>query len=438
ADPGVHHVEDERLAARIEAGHGLEGEQDSRELAAGGDAGQRTQLLARIRREEELRRLQAALRPRGRVVGGRGGTFRRERDLEPRAFHGQEGELGLDLLFEVAGGTAPLSRELDGRGQIAAGEGLALLAQRALALFGRAQVAQLGPALLAERDDVLDGGAVLALQAVDEGEPALDLVEAARADLERLPVIAEEEGQVIELGADGAARLDVRCEARIDAREVLNLAIQVPQPREHGLFVLVERAVRLARQLGQPARVGLQPLLLAQHLFLAWLERGLLDLDRLVLEHLAAALVLAAVAAQRFQRGLDLAQAAEGLRHRGTIGIEARMVIHEIEVRLRIEQALRLVLAVDVGDERRELAQDAHRNERAVDGGASLSRRLYLPPHHDLVLFRGKSVALECRPRIAALDERLHDGEVFARADEFGRGAGTEQQAQGVDQNRLA
>jgi hypothetical protein len=114
------------------------------------------------------------------------------------------------------------------------------------------------------------------------------------------------------------------------------------------------------------------------------------------------------------------------------------VVVHEIEVRLGIEQALRLVLAVDVRDERRELAQHAHGHERAVDGGAPLSRGLHLPPHHDLVVLRGESVALERRPRIAALDERLHDGDVFARANEVGRCSRTEEQAQRVDQDGLS
>jgi hypothetical protein len=46
-------------------------------------------------------------------------------------------------------------------------------------------------------------------------------------------------------------------------------------------------------------------------------------------------------------------------------------------------------------------------------------------------------VALERRPRIAALDERLHDGDVFARTNEVGGRARAEKEAERVDENRL-
>ena len=99
------------------------------------------------------------------------------------------------------------------------------------------------------------------------------------------------------------------------------------------------------------------------------------------------------------------------------------MTVHEIDVRLRIEQTLGLVLPVNVGDERRQLAQHADGHQRPVDGGASLSRRVHLPAHHDLVVLGGQPVTLQGRPCIAALDQRLHDREVFPGPDEVRGGA---------------
>lgn len=163
-----------------------------------------------------------------------------------------------------------------------------------------------------------------------------------------------------------------------------------------------------------------------------------LDLDRLVLEHLPAALVLAAVAAEGFERGLDLAQAAERLRQRRPVPVQSGVAVHEVEVGLRVEQALRLVLPVDVSDERSQLAQHAHGHQGAVDGGASLPRGLHLPAHHDLVVLRGQAVALEGRARVAALDQRLHHCEVFSRPDEVGGRTRAQKQAQRVDQDRLS
>jgi hypothetical protein len=47
-------------------------------------------------------------------------------------------------------------------------------------------------------------------------------------------------------------------------------------------------------------------------------------------------------------------------------------------------------------------------------------------------------VPLQGRARVAALDERLHDGEVLARADQVRRGTRPQQQAQRIDENGLA
>ena len=121
--------------------------------------------------------------------------------------------------------------------------------------------------------------------------------------------------------------------------------------------------MRFAGQLGQPAGAGVQPLLLAQRFFFAGLQGRALDLDGLVLERLAPALVLAAVAAQRVQGGLDLAQAPVRLGQGRRLRVEAGVTVHEVEVRLRIEEALRLVLAVDVG-QRTEPARAARRRGR--------------------------------------------------------------------------
>src|SRR5881409_2020710 len=84
ADPGVDLVEDERCAALLGGGQGLQGEHDPRELAARGDAGERPRLLAWIGREEELD-LVPALRAKGPSLA--------EADREAGVVEGERREL---------------------------------------------------------------------------------------------------------------------------------------------------------------------------------------------------------------------------------------------------------------------------------------------------------------------------------------------------------
>ncbi len=201
-------------------------------------------------------------------------------------------------------------------------------------------------------------------------------------------------------------------------------------------FVVVEERVRLAAQAREAARVGLARLLGAERLLLAGLELGFLDLARLELEHLAAALGLAQVRAQALETGLRGAQLAEDLPD--LRGARAGEVVDEREVRGRIEQALRLVLAVHGRQVRRQVAQQAHGNDRAVGRRASLAVRLQLAPQHELVAVLRQRPLLEERARVLQLEDRLDHGALLARPDEVGRGSLAEHEAERVDQDRLA
>src|SRR5262249_57153093 len=102
-------------------------------------------------------------------------------------------------------------------------------------------------------------------------------------------------------------------------------------------------------------------------------ERRLVDLGRLVLEHLPPPLGLAPILAQRFEPRLDLAQVLERLTYGRAERHEAGVGVQKIEVDLRIEQALRLLLSADCDEPRRQLAEDRDGNERSVDGRLALA-----------------------------------------------------------------
>ncbi len=77
-------------------------------------------------------------------------------------------------------------------------------------------------------------------------------------EVERLAVVAQEQGKIADLSQDGAAGLDVGREARIDASPAPRRGGRLTPRRDSNCgLVLVERAVGLVRKRGQTARVGL-------------------------------------------------------------------------------------------------------------------------------------------------------------------------------------
>jgi hypothetical protein len=96
------------------------------------------------------------------------------------------------------------------------------------------------------------------------------------------------------------------------------------------------------------------------------------------------------------------------------------------------------VLAVDGGQRGRQLAKDGHRDERAVDRRPALAGLVDLAAEDHLVAF-GRQPVRGDRPRARrALEDRLHHRPVLARPDQLGRGSRPEQEAQRVDEDRLA
>ncbi len=436
ADAGVHLVEHEREPRGIGAHDGLEPQHDARQLPTGGDARQRTQLLSGVRGEQELRPLESPLGPLGRIHDGLR-VRRGEGHLETRLFHRQLRELGLHALAQVERrGPAPLRQRARSL-EVGRPQPLAPRLERPLLLLRRGQEVELAAAALAKRDDLFDRRAVLLLEPLDDREAALDLVEAARAHLELLLVVAQAKRQVLEGRERLRPRVEEALERGVDRREVLHPAKDQAEARERGALVVVEQTVGLAAERREAPRVGLPCLLHAQGLLLARREAGLLDLGRLELEHLAPALGLAPVSAEALERGLGRAQVAEELGQ-GPAVVGAREVVEQIHVGRGVEQALRLVLAVNHGQAGGEVAQKAHGDERAVHGGAALAARLELAANDHLVSVRAQPALFEQGGRAFHLEHGLDGGALFARPDQLRRGPVAQEQTEGVDQDRLS
>ena len=100
--------------------------------------------------------------------------------------------------------------------------------------------------------------------------------------------------------------------------------------------------------------------------------------------------------------------------------------VEQVEVRVGIEQGLVLVLAVKVDEAGGQVAQRGGRREGAVDERAAAALRGDLAADEQFVARR------------LVLEDRLERGAVLARPDEVGRGAAAEEQADRLDEDRLA
>jgi hypothetical protein len=230
----------------------------------------------------------------------------------------------------------------------------------------REQVAfagEVGPGV----DDLLQRGAVLPLQPLEQRQPVLDLLQPRRRGVHAVGIAAQEVGEVLELRLDAVAGVHVRRELRVDGRQLADALPHAAQAREHGAVAVVQRAVAL---LAQP----LQPLGARQHL-----ARGELEGDQVEARRL-----LARVHPRAFELVAQRPHAGPGLGHPRRRRAELRVLVEQRQVRQRIEQRLVLVLAVQFDQLVRKVAQRRRGGQRAVDERAAAAGAGQLAPDDDL------------------------------------------------------
>ncbi len=437
ADAGVHLVEDQAGRLVLGRGRAAQGQQQARELTARGYALKRPQLLSDVGRQQELHRVEAVGLP---ALGARR-LLRQGLGSHPHpeagALHGQLAQLLLEALLELAGLRPAQRRDRAGCLEVAAHQRRPLPLEALLHLLGVAQPVELAPALAPEVDDLLDPRSVLPLQALDQGQPVLDLVEPLGADLQVAGVVPQVIREVLEHAHDLGTGLQVALEARVDGGQLLDPSEGLAQARQGGALVLVQERVGLARQARQAAGVLAAQPLLPQRLLFARRQPGPIDLLDLELEHLAAPLQLAPVAPQLLQPALHRPEA--GVQTGQPAGIDLPEAVEVLDVASRVEQPLGLVLAVHRDQQRRQLAQRGHRDQRPVDGGAPAPGGVDLAPHHQLVPEAGQAALEQAVPQgRGQVEGRLDRGRVLPGPDEVGRGAAAEDQGKRVHQDRLS
>lgn len=212
-DACIHFIEDEGALAGLSSadeGGGFQGEGDTGEFAAGSNAIEGARLFAEVRGDEEFEGIEAGDGPGGLSEG----------DTEAGAVHGERGELLFNLLLEFAGGL------LTGLGKLLGGltvggcgliEGSLQLGAMGFGVFG---CIELLAGSVVEGEDLFDGSAVLALEFFDGDEAGFDVIEAGGVGFEAAEVIAEREGDVIDLGLSGGEGFKEGLHGGVDAGEL--------------------------------------------------------------------------------------------------------------------------------------------------------------------------------------------------------------------------
>ncbi len=286
-------------------------------------------------------------------------------------------------------------------------------------------------------DHLVDRGPVLPLQALDDRQAGLDLVDAAGADRQPLPIVAKGQGEVVELRSHRSQALDRRGQSRIDRDQLVEALLDLGQRAQNRSLFLEEQRVAFLGQGGQPAHVGLHDLLAPQVFFFTARKAGLLDLSGLELEGLAAPFGLAPVPPQLFESGHRLLPGPVGATDEGEVSVQARVGIEAGKMGGRVQQALRLVLAVDEGEVRREIAEHVQGNHRAVDRRPALAAGQDLAADHHLGPLGGKTQGAEDGFGGRQINEGLDHGAILARPDDLGGGARSQDQSERVHENRL-
>ena len=163
------------------------------------------------------------------------------------------------------------------------------------------------------------------------------------------------------------------------------------------------------------------------------------DLIGLVAEQLDAPGELVGVGQELGRGGYAGAPGAVRIGDRVHEGGVSAETVEQAQLARRFEEALLLVLAVDLGEPRAERRKAADRDRAVVQPHARATVRSDLPPHDDRSLARLDQV----RQRIVVgrqrgIEDRLDAGGIGPGADLVGGGTGAEREGDGVHDERLA
>src|SRR5215470_5679057 len=432
ADAGVDLIEDHGRRALVGGKDNLQRQHGPGELAARGDTRQRPYRLTGIGREAKLDPVPAARAP----------VLAREfqdHDLEERPLHAELPQLALHPRRQLRRRLPP-RRAQSTRASVHFGlkisEAPLVLHQQ---LFVPLQPVELGGDLGAKLQHRLLRIPVLPLEADERVEPVVDRVEPPGLEDDRVAEHAKGGDRLVQLRARGLQRLHGRRERRVEPTELTQHTPGLGEPRRRRTGVVVQERADLVEPRGEPLGVLEPAPLRAQLFFFARTEAGGIEFGYLEAQKI---LTLCAIAAGT-PAPLDIGRCLTQFRKRGGEMLAQRLgageSIQQLELARRLEQALVLVLAVNLHQRVAKAFQQPDRDNSIVDECTMAPRARKLTPDHDLTVLGAQPGLLEHRHRRAGRREhRLDRRGLGIATNQIGLRARSAQEQDGVHQDRLA
>jgi len=354
ADPLIHFVEHERRHRVVLRQDDLERQHQTRQLASRRDLGERPGLHPDIQldfKHDRLRPIPPGRRETGEV-----------RDEAP-AGHPQRRQ-GLGYGRGEPRGALPPFRAERGTGARELGGGRrALLGDLAEVQVGGIEQVELARGAVARRQHVRERRPVLLGQPEQHVAALFDVLEPAGVGLDPGGVVAGRLCQLAHIREGAIEQLPPLAGGRIEPLESRD---ELCGAGEAGG---IERLLELAGEPHQLFRVGEALRLRFEGLVLADLRLGSLDLLDHMAQVVGLALHLLAAGLELRVTALELAQPFVRVPHRHALDGGIGVGVQDVALRVRSEQGLRLVLAVQVYEQGAQLGEHAHGGRAAVHPG---------------------------------------------------------------------
>ena len=292
-----------------------------------------------------------------------------------------------------------------------------------------------------EGENLFDAGSVFAFEFVDGGEAGFDFLEAGGVGFEMAEVALEGAGGFLDGDFGGAERVAEFGHGLVDTGHFVDALQGGAESGVGGFRSIVEGLVGGAGAFGELVDVLEDAAFLIERGIFAGVGRDILDLFFLEGPEVgqAGAFLFGPVEIVEFggggaPLGMEIGDASEG-------GFGEAELVDHFALGVVGEETLLIVLAVDVAEEGSEFLQKGGGNGAAIEEGARLTVGQDFAFEDQFVFGGFDAGMLENGGEGGGLGlfEDAGDAGAFgAAAHHFGRGAATEEQAEGVDDDGFA
>ncbi len=366
----------------------------------------------------------------------------RPRNLNPESsFHGQIANCNFHQLLQLAGTLVALFGKQPRRGQIGLARTRQLTPQPAQHLVFVLHLGKLAGDIGPKGDHVIKGGVVLALQAIDGGQPVLDLRKMFRRSVNPARVIAHRGAYILDADQRRFQRRKGFLKFGLVARQLLNLLPCRPQRGARRDIAFIQKIERIHRRVVDLFRIREDALLVLQPLVFARLELRVVDFALLIAPKVEQAKTVLLVMLELLNARPDSLPGVEGVVN--TRQVQARERIQQGEPRRPIKGSQRLILRVHGREVWSQLLQHRHGRGLVINEDAAFAASRNFAPQDDRFILRIEAIVFEdSRNRLGRaafnLEHGGDDGALCSSANDIGRSLIAEQQRQCIDEDGLA